>query len=94
MPNQTGDKIALVGKNTPNWCIAFMATVTYGAILVPILQEFNPHDIHHIINHSDSVMLFVGENIWENIEMGSCPRCVPPFRCKTSRASYSATAKR
>lgn len=44
-----GDKIALVGKNTSNWCIAFMATVSYGAILVPILQEFNPHDIHHII---------------------------------------------
>ena len=39
-----GDKIALVGKNTSNWCIAFMATVSYGAILVPILQEFNPHD--------------------------------------------------
>ena len=61
-----GDKIALVGKNTSNWCIAFMATVSYGAILVPILQEFNPHDIHHIINHSDSVLLFVGDHIWEN----------------------------
>ena len=59
-----GDKIALVGKNTSNWCIAFMATVSYGAILVPILQEFNPHDIHHIINHSDSVLLFVGDHIW------------------------------
>ncbi len=66
-------EIALVGKNTSNWCIAFMATVSYGAILVPILQEFNPHDIHHIINHSDSVLLFVGDHIWENIEMEKLP---------------------
>ena len=63
-----GDKIALVGKNTSNWCIAFMATVSYGAILVPILQEFNPHDIHHIINHSESVFLFVSDRIWDSLE--------------------------
>ena len=50
-----GDKIALVGRNTPRWCIAFMATVSYGAIIVPILQDFNANDVQHIVNHSDSV---------------------------------------
>lgn len=48
-----GDKIALIGKNTPRWCITYMAVVTYGAVIVPILQDFNPNDLHHIVNHSD-----------------------------------------
>lgn len=50
-----GDKIALIGKDSSRWCIAYMAVVTYGAIIVPILQDFNPNDVHHIINHSESV---------------------------------------
>ena len=64
-----GDKIALVGRNTPRWCIAFMATVSYGAIIVPILQDFNAKDVQHIVNHSDSVLLFAGDLIWENLEV-------------------------
>ncbi len=85
-----GDKIALVGKNTANWTVAFMATVTYGAILVPILQEFNPHDIHHIVNHSDSVLLFVGDHIWEHIEMDKLPEVkatisLQDFSCLSQR---------
>ena len=64
-----GDKIALVGRNTPRWCIAFMATVSYGAIIVPILQDFNANDVQHIVNHSDSVLLFAGDLIWENLEV-------------------------
>ena len=63
-----GDKIALVGKDSSRWCIAYMATVTYGAIIVPILQDFNPNDIHHIVNHSESVFLFADDRIWENLE--------------------------
>ena len=63
-----GDKIALIGKNNARWCIAYMATVTYGAIVVPILQDFNPNDVHHIVNHSESVFLFVSDNIWEQLE--------------------------
>lgn len=63
-----GDKIALIGKNTSKWCITYLATVTYGAIIVPILQDFNPNDVHHIINHSQSVFLFVSDQIWENLE--------------------------
>lgn len=46
-----GDKIALIGKDSARWCIVYMAAVTYGAIIVPILQDFSPNDVHHIINH-------------------------------------------
>lgn len=63
-----GDKIALIGKNNSNWCVAYLASVTYGSIIVPILQDFNPNDIHHIINHSESVFLFTSDNIWESLE--------------------------
>lgn len=63
-----GDKIAIIGKNNARWCIAYMATITYGAIVVPILQDFNPSDVHHIVNHSESVFFFTSDNIWENLE--------------------------
>ena len=63
-----GDKISTIGKNTSRWCIAYMATITYGAIVVPILQDFKPNDVHHIVNHSESTFLFVSDNIWENLE--------------------------
>jgi len=63
-----GDKIALIGKNTSNWCIAYLATVTYGAIVVPILPDFNPNDVHHIVNHSESVLFFSSDSIWESLE--------------------------
>lgn len=63
-----GDRIALIGKNTPSWVNVFIATITYGAVIVPILQEFNPHDAQHIINHSESKMLFVSNGIWENLD--------------------------
>ena len=63
-----GDKIALIGRNNPRWCITWLATVTYGAVIVPILQDFAPTDVIHIINHSESRMLFLGDNYWDNIE--------------------------
>lgn len=63
-----GDKIALIGKNTTKWCITYMASITYGAIIVPILQDFNPNDVHHIVGHSESVFLFTSDAIWENLE--------------------------
>ena len=63
-----GDKIALVGRNNPRWCITYLATITYGAVIVPILQDFAPADIVHIVNHSESRLLFVGDNYWDIIE--------------------------
>ena len=68
-----GDKIAVIGKNTSRWCIAYMATVTYGAIVVPILQDFSPNDVHHIINHSESVLLFASDMIWDTLEEEKLP---------------------
>jgi len=65
---EPNDKVALIGRNNANWAITYLATVTYGAIIVPILQDFNPNDVHHITNHSESKLLFVGDNIWENLE--------------------------
>ena len=63
-----GDKIALIGRDCANWCVVYMSAVTYGAIIVPILPDFNPNDVHHIINHSESVFLFVSDRIWDTLE--------------------------
>lgn len=65
-----GDRIALIGRNNPRWVIAYIATITYGAVIVPILQDFNANDVHHIINHSGSQLLFVGDVYWDMIETG------------------------
>lgn len=64
---QQGDKIALIGKNHPSWSILFMATITYGAVIVPILHEFNNESMEHLIKHSDSKLLFINEPIWEKL---------------------------
>ena len=69
-----GDKIALVGRNNPRWCITYLATITYGAVIVPILQDFAPNDIVHIVNHSESSLLFVSDNYWDIIEEEDIPR--------------------
>ena len=68
-----GDKIALLGKNSANWAMTYLAVVTYGAVVVPILPDFHPDDMHHIINHSDSVILFVDDPIWENLDESNMP---------------------
>ncbi len=63
-----GDKIALLGKNSAHWTIVYLATISYGAVIVPILPDFKPNDVHHIINHSDSIVLFVADNILETLQ--------------------------
>jgi len=63
-----GDKIALLGKNSAHWGMVYLATVSYGGVIVPILPDFHANDIHHIVNHSDSKLLFVGEMLWEQID--------------------------
>lgn len=65
-----GDKIALLGRNSSNWGIAFLATIGYGAIAVPILPDFNPADVHHIVNHSESKFLFAADLMFEKLETG------------------------
>ena len=68
-----GDKIALVGRNTPRWCAVYIATMTYGAVIVPIMQTFTSDDIAHIINHSDSRLLFLTDSFWEGLEEDALP---------------------
>lgn len=63
-----GDKVALCGKNSANWAIAFLAIITYGTVAVPILHEFKPDNVHHLVNHSDARLLFVDSHIWENLD--------------------------
>lgn len=70
---QPGDKVALLGKNAAKWVVAYMATLTYGAVVVPILPDFNPQDAQHIINHSDSVLLFANDNLFENLDFDKMP---------------------
>ncbi|MFY9173538.1 MAG: AMP-binding protein [Petrimonas mucosa] len=63
-----GDKVALIGKNHTGWSLVFLATITYGAVIVPILHEFNPESIEHIISHSESRCVFINKKIWENLD--------------------------
>ena len=64
-----GDKIALVGRNSANWCITYLASVTFGAVIVPILPDFKPDDLTNIINHSDSRLLFVDDKIYDTFDI-------------------------
>lgn len=79
-----GDKVALIGKDCIRWCAVYMATVTYGAVIVPILQDFNPNDMQHIINHSESVLLFVGDRFWDAMDEEK----IPGIRAAISLTDY------
>ncbi len=91
-----GDKIALLGRANPRWCITWLASLTYGAVIVPILQDFNNNDIIHIINHSESRLLFVGDNYWDVIEPGQVESIeavfsLTDFHCVYERDGHSLT---
>ncbi|MCE2616193.1 long-chain fatty acid--CoA ligase [Phocaeicola oris] len=83
-----GERIAVIGKNTSHWCIAYLATVTYGAIIVPILQDFKPNDVQHIVNHSEATFLFVSDNIWENLEQEAMEDLRAVFSLSDFRCLY------
>lgn len=68
-----GDKIALCGRNSANWTATFLGIVTYGAVAVPILHEFKADNVHHIVNHSEARMLFVGDQVWEEYNEAAMP---------------------
>ncbi len=70
---QKGDKIAVCGRNSANWAVTFLGAVTYGAVIVPILHEFKADNIHHIVNHSEAKLLFVGDQVWENLDESAMP---------------------
>ena len=70
---ERGDKVAICGRNSARWGIAFLATLTYGAVAVPILHEFHPEQIHDIVNHSESKLLFVGDQVWPKLDASKMP---------------------
>ena len=70
---QEGDRIAVMGKNNSNWVTTYLAAITYGAVIVPILQDFKANDAIHIINHSESKLLFITDLIWESIDVEQVP---------------------
>ncbi len=85
-----GDKVALCGRNSSNWGIAFYATVTYGAVAVPILPDFMPEQVHAIVNHSEAKLLFVGDLVWKNLNAEEMPNLdgiinIPDFSFLVSR---------
>ncbi|NLC86946.1 MAG: long-chain fatty acid--CoA ligase [Bacteroidales bacterium] len=94
---EKGDRISLVGKNHSSWSILFMATITYGAVIVPILHEFNPESIEHIIDHSESKLAFINSSLWENINKNNINITVfetPSFALlKSSNEKAEETAK-
>lgn len=69
-----GDKVALLGKNSATWVMFFMATITYGATIVPILSDFNSHDSQHIVNHSEATLLIVSQPVWETYDFDEMPQ--------------------
>jgi long-chain acyl-CoA synthetase len=85
---QRGDKISICGKNSARWAISFFATLTYGAVAVSILHEFDRNSIQFIVNHSDSKMLFADENIWSEID----PRSIPMVGAIFSLDNFSLLA--
>ena len=68
-----GDKIALCGRNSAHWGAVFFATLTYGAVAVPILHEFKADQVHNIVNHSEAKLLFVGDQVWKNLDANEMP---------------------
>lgn len=77
-----GDRIAVMGKNSCNWALVYLASITYGAVIVPILHDFKANDAIHIINHSETSLLFVSDVLWENIDAEQIPLVKTVFSLK------------
>ncbi len=95
---QEGDKIAICGRNSAHWAVTFLATLTYGAVAVPILHEFNAEQIHNIVNHSESRLLFVGDYVAKEVDPGQMPNLegivnIPDFSLMLSRSEQLIYAR-
>jgi Long-chain acyl-CoA synthetases (AMP-forming) len=95
---QPRDKVAICGRNSAHWAVAFLATLTYGAVAVPILHEFNPEQIHNIVNHSEARLLFVGDYVVKTIDANEMPHLegiinIPDFSLHTSRSEKLTYAR-
>ena len=93
-----GDKVALCGRNSSHWAVAFLAVLTYGAVAVPIQHEFTPDQIYNIVNHSDSKLLFVGDVVATTIDADQMPSLegvvyLPDFSLVVSRSEKLTYAR-
>ena len=90
---QKGDKVAFCGKNSASWGVGFLAALTYGAVVVPILHEFKPDNVHNIVNHSEAKILFVGDEVWTGLDEASMPALIGIISPKPAKTStrYSAS---
>lgn len=95
---QVGDKIAICGRNSSHWAVAFIATITYGAIVVPVLHEFTPDQVYNIVNHSESKLLFVGDVVGTTIDAAKMPHLegiinIPDYSLMVSRTDKLTYAR-
>ena len=95
---QRGDKIAMCGRNSSHWAVAYLATLTYGAVAVPILHEFTPEQVHNIVNHSEAKLLFVGDVVAPTIDENEMPHLegiinLPDFSIRLARVEKLTYAR-
>ncbi len=88
---QKGDKVAICAKNQVNWTVSFLSALTYGAVPVPLLHEFKPANIHHLVNHSEAKVFFVDPSIWDGLSEGDMPTLKAVVRIDTFHLLYSAS---
>ena len=87
---QKGDKVAICSRNQANWVVSFLATMTYGAVPVPLMHEFKSSNIHHLVNHSEAKVLFVDEVIWEGLSESEMPDLLAIIQVNTFRLLYAS----
>ena len=87
---QKGDKVAICSRNQANWAVAFLSALTYGAVPVPLLHEFKPGNIHHLVNHSEAKILFVDDVVWEGLSESEMPLLHAVIQVNTFKLLYSA----
>ena len=95
---ERGDKIAICGRNSANWAVAFLATLTYGAVAVPVLHEFTPDQIYNVVNHSEAKLLFVGDVVAKSIDATKMPNLegviyIPDYSLLVSRTDKLTYAR-
>ena len=90
---QKGDKVAICSRNQANWAVSFLSALTYGAVPVPLLHEFKPGNIHHLVNHSEAKILFVDDVVWEGLTESEMPLLHAVIQVNTFKLLYAADEK-
>lgn len=88
-----GDKVAICSRNQANWGVAFLSALTYGAVPVPILHEFKPGNIHHLVNHSEAKILFLDDVVWEGLSENEMPVLQAVVQINTFHLLFAKTSK-